>query len=287
MWKANQFHLSKVRTYQPSTVGPKSFGCCMMRLKSLLFVDTKQVLGIGADAKVFLAQAKKSRHFYALKRFPKRRVLEHTSIPRLNNEMRALLSFNSPFIVHMHGSFQDDSYVYEFASVVACCSVACLTLPSTIARYFLLDFCGGGQLFTLLNKVGRLSADEVKFYVAELLLALEHVHNRAFVYRHLKPENIVRARCVLRCRGACVSDTDERARHQVLTSTGHVRLIDFGVCKEPNASGLLFDLAGSAQYQAPEMLSAEVQTHGYTRAVDFWALGCLMLELFTGKVRTR
>ena len=71
---------------------------------------------------------------------------------------------------------------------------------------------------------------------------------------------------------------------QVLSATGHVRLVDFGFCKASNTAGFLFNKVGTAHYLAPEMLDKQVKTRGYTKAVDFWALGCLLYEMVVGKV---
>ena len=75
--------------------------------------------------------------------------------------------------------------------------------------------------------------------------------------------------------------TDE----QVLTASGHVRLVDFGFCKEADERGYLYNKVGTPHYLAPELLDKHVDKRGYTRAVDWWAFGCLMYEMLAGKVR--
>lgn len=66
-----------------------------------------------------------------------------------------------------------------------------------------------------------------------------------------------------------------------------MRLVDFGFCKEADERGNLYNKVGTAHYLAPELLNKHVDKRGYTRAVDWWAFGCLMYEMLAGKVRHR
>ena len=70
------------------------------------------------------------------------------------------------------------------------------------------DYCGGGELFYHLKKRKVLREHEVRYYVAQLVCALEHLHSRDVVYRDLKPENVL------------------------LTSEGHVAVTDFGLSRD-------------------------------------------------------
>lgn len=72
----------------------------------------------------------------------------------------------------------------------------------------MLEYCPGGELFNLLQKKKHLREEEAKFYAAQMVLALEHIHSKNIIYRDLKPENVV------------------------FDSTGYIRLTDFGLCKE-------------------------------------------------------
>ena len=115
--------------------------------------------------------------------------------------------------------------------------------------------CTGGELFYHLTKFKIFSEDLARFYVAEVLLALEYLHDKGIVYRDLKPENVL------------------------LDIDGHVRLADFGLCKqltEPNS--LAFSFCGSPEYMSPEML----RRIGHGRTLDFYSLGALLFELLTG-----
>ena len=119
-----------------------------------------------------------------------------------------------------------------------------------------MDYCAGGELFFHLGKEGRFSEERSKFYAAEIVLALEHLHSLRIIYRDLKPENVL------------------------LDEKGHVRLTDFGLSKEGikhNACGAN-SFCGTPEYLAPEILNRS--GHGF--AVDWWSLGALVYEMLTG-----
>ena len=96
--------------------------------------------------------------------------------------------------------------------------------------------------------------EDVKFYLAELAMALDHLHTLGIIYRDLKPENIL------------------------LDSTGHISLTDFGLSKESLNDEKSFSFCGTVEYMAPEIISRK----GHTTAVDWWSFGVLMFEMLTG-----
>ena len=100
------------------------------------------------------------------------------------------------------------------------------------------------------------SEEVVRFYAAEVLLALEHLHSIGVIHRDLKPENIL------------------------LDEEGHLALTDFGLAKEnmesPESNTRTF--CGTVEYMAPEM----IQGQGYGRSADFWSLGVLVYDMLTG-----
>lgn len=120
----------------------------------------------------------------------------------------------------------------------------------------MLDYLRGGDLFTRLNKEVMFTEQDVKFYLAELALALDHLHTLGIIYRDLKPENIL------------------------LDSGGHINLTDFGLSKESVAEEKTFSFCGTVEYMAPEIISRK----GHTSAVDWWSYGVLMFEMLTGSL---
>ncbi|KAE9397301.1 kinase-like protein [Gymnopus androsaceus JB14] len=113
--------------------------------------------------------------------------------------------------------------------------------------YLVMSFVNGGELFYHLQREGKFDQDRSRFYAAELLVALEHLHGFNVVYRDLKPENIL-----LDYTGLCKLNMSETEK----TNT----------------------FCGTPEYIAPELLESQ----GYTKTVDWWTLGVLLYEMMTG-----
>ncbi|XP_068178785.1 ribosomal protein S6 kinase beta-2-like isoform X2 [Antennarius striatus] len=121
--------------------------------------------------------------------------------------------------------------------------------------YLILECLSGGELFMQLEKEGIFMEDTACFYLGEITLALGHLHSNGIIYRDLKPENIM------------------------LNHQGHIKLTDFGLCKESIHDGsVTHTFCGTIEYMAPEILTRS----GHNRAVDWWSLGTLMYDMMTG-----
>ncbi|XP_064460482.1 ribosomal protein S6 kinase beta-1-like isoform X2 [Ornithodoros turicata] len=121
--------------------------------------------------------------------------------------------------------------------------------------YLILEYLSGGELFMHLEREGIFLEDTASFYLSEIVLALEHLHKEGIIYRDLKPENIL------------------------LDAQGHVKLTDFGLCKESIQDGAMtHTFCGTIEYMAPEILTRT----GHAKAVDWWSLGALMYDMLTG-----
>ncbi|XP_071534626.1 ribosomal protein S6 kinase beta-1-like isoform X2 [Panulirus ornatus] len=121
--------------------------------------------------------------------------------------------------------------------------------------YLILEYLSGGELFMHLEREGIFMEDTACFYISEIILALEHLHSEGIIYRDLKPENIL------------------------LDSYGHVKLTDFGLCKEKiQDDSVTHTFCGTIEYMAPEILTRT----GHGKAVDWWSLGALMYDMLTG-----
>ncbi|XP_030647980.1 ribosomal protein S6 kinase alpha-1 isoform X2 [Chanos chanos] len=196
--------------------------------------DLLKVLGQGSFGKVFLVRKKTgpdAGQLYAMKVL-KKATLKVRDRMRTKMERDILVEVNHPFIVKLHYAFQTEGKLY-----------------------LILDFLRGGDLFTRLSKEVMFTEEDVKFYLAELALALDHLHGLGIIYRDLKPENIL------------------------LDEDGHIKLTDFGLSKESvDHENKAYSFCGTVEYMAPEV----VNRRGHTHSADWWSYGVLMYEMLTG-----
>ncbi|KAF1814842.1 Pkinase-domain-containing protein [Eremomyces bilateralis CBS 781.70] len=195
-----------------------------------------KLIGKGTFGQVFQVRKKDTGRIYAMKVLSKKVIVQKKEVAHTLGERNILVRTamaDSPFIVALKFSFQT---------------------PTDL--YLVTDYMSGGELFWHLQKEGRFSEARAKFYIAELILALQHLHDHDIVYRDLKPENIL------------------------LDANGHIALCDFGLSKANltgNATTNTF--CGTTEYLAPEVLLDE---QGYGKMVDFWSLGVLVFEMCCG-----
>ncbi|XP_055027041.1 ribosomal protein S6 kinase alpha-2 [Misgurnus anguillicaudatus] len=195
-----------------------------------------KVLGQGSYGKVFLVRKIKGSdrgQLYAMKVL-KKATLKVRDRVRSKMERDILAEVNHPFIVKLHYAFQTEGKLY-----------------------LILDFLRGGDLFTRLSKEVMFTEEDVKFYLAELALALDHLHSLGIIYRDLKPENIL------------------------LDEEGHIKITDFGLSKEAiDHDKRAYSFCGTIEYMAPEV----VNRRGHTQSADWWSFGVLMFEMLTGSL---
>uniref|UniRef100_A0A8B9RCN5 non-specific serine/threonine protein kinase n=1 Tax=Astyanax mexicanus TaxID=7994 RepID=A0A8B9RCN5_ASTMX len=195
-----------------------------------------KVLGQGSYGKVFLVRKIKGSdtgQLYAMKVL-KKATLKVRDRVRSKMERDILAEVNHPFIVKLHYAFQTEGKLY-----------------------LILDFLRGGDLFTRLSKEVMFTEEDVKFYLAELALALDHLHSLGIIYRDLKPENIL------------------------LDEDGHIKITDFGLSKEAiDHDKRAYSFCGTIEYMAPEV----VNRRGHTQSADWWSFGVLMFEMLTGSL---
>ncbi|XP_077179600.1 ribosomal protein S6 kinase alpha-5 isoform X2 [Paroedura picta] len=199
-----------------------------------------KVLGTGAYGKVFLVR-KISGHdagkLYAMKVLKKATIIQKAKTTEHTKTERQVLEHirQSPFLVTLHYAFQTDTKLH-----------------------LILDYINGGELFTHLSQRERFTEGEVRIYIGEIVLALEHLHKLGIIYRDIKLENIL------------------------LDSDGHVVLTDFGLSKEfiSDENERAYSFCGTIEYMAPDIVKGGET--GHDKAVDWWSLGVLMYELLTG-----
>lgn len=118
--------------------------------------------------------------------------------------------------------------------------------------FMVLEYVPGGELFFHLRASKYFAEPTIRFYAIEIGLAIEYLHHNHIMYRDLKPENVL------------------------IDATGHIKLTDFGFAKRVERT--TWTICGTPEYMAPEIIIGK----GYTKAVDWWALGVLLYEMSTG-----
>ena len=192
-----------------------------------------KVLGKGSFGEVLLVKLKANNKYYAMKILLKKQVILRHQEAHTKTERDLMVRINCPFIVNIKFAFQD-----------------------SVKLYIITEFMQGGEMFFHLHKERRFSNDKTKFYIAEIILAIEFLHKNKMLYRDLKPENIM------------------------VDANGHIKLTDFGLSKMvKKQKEKAFTICGTPQYLAPEILSDD----GYDDSVDWWSLGCVMYEMLVGK----
>ncbi|KAI0301916.1 kinase-like domain-containing protein [Multifurca ochricompacta] len=203
--------------------------------------EVLRTLGAGANATVYLVREKHTSSLYALKAVDKYTVDGRKVACRaVVNEQVALSELNgSDLILPLHACFHD-----------------------TENFYLVTEYLPGGDLQQL--QISRvLDVEAVRFYMAELLLAIEHVHAHNIVHRDVKPENIF------------------------IDMDGHVVLGDFGIAWQFDRDTSTPDgyftrgRVGTPAFSSPEVLFGE----DYSFEVDLWAFGVILYEMLSGKVR--
>ena len=174
-----------------------------------MFLPILRVLGKGSFGKVVLVQKQEGiecGQLFAMKILKKTHLLKRRQVERTRTERQVLSNVNHPFIMKLHYAFQTPEKLY-----------------------LVLDYCPGGELFFHLSRFRRFPERVARFYAAELLLAIGHLHKRGIIYRDLKPENVL------------------------LDAEGHVKLGDFGLAKmgiEHPYEGAM-SMCGTPEYMAP------------------------------------
>ncbi|CCI48196.1 unnamed protein product [Albugo candida] len=201
--------------------------------------DLLKVVGKGAFGKVMLVRKKvpdgigSPNAIYAMKVLKKAAVFAKNQVEHTKSERRILRDIDHPFVVRLRYAFQSEDKLY-----------------------LVMDYYNGGSLFFHLRKCRKFSEQRSRFYAAQLLLSMAHLHELNIAYRDLKLENIL------------------------MDDKGFIALTDFGLSKEnvdvPDGAKTF---CGTAEYIAPELLKGMP----YGKAVDWWGFGTLLFEMMTGQ----
>eukprot|EP01136_Pigoraptor_vietnamica_P038754 Opistho-1_new@108518 len=243
-----------------------------VKMDKSMFQPVKTI-GVGAFGEVVLVRKVDTQHLYAMKVLRKADVLRRNQIAHVKAERDILAEADNEWVVKLFYSFQDPERLY-----------------------FVMEYVPGGDMMTLLIRLGTFPEAMCRFYIAELTLAIESVHKMGFSHRDIKPDNIL------------------------IDKDGHIKLTDFGLSTgfrwthdsqyyqeltqqqqqqqeslqlelqraQQNGSDpreirrlqrtMAHSLVGTPNYIAPEVL----QGTGYTKACDWWSMGIIMFEMLFG-----
>lgn len=191
-----------------------------------------QVLGRGSFAEVYLVKMITTGKLFAMKVLRKEKMLQQNVVRYAITERNILTKIVHPFIAKLNYAFQSEDKLY-----------------------LVLEYYEGGSLTYYINKEKHFTEDIARFYLAEIILAIEELHHNHVIYRDLKPDNIL------------------------IDSNGHAILTDFGLAKQDvGDEDLSSSFCGSLAYLAPEM----VKRIGHGKPVDWYLLGVLLYEMLVG-----
>ena len=218
--------------------------------------ESLAIIGRGAFGEVHVCREKKTGKICAIKKIKKYILVVKNQIRHVLNEQILMSKASSPWIVELMASFQEDDYLY-----------------------LVMEYLPGGDLMNLLIQKDTLTEKEAKFYISELILAIEAIHKLDCIHRDIKPDNIL------------------------IDKDGHIKLSDFGLAKisdklyekedekyknflknkksEKNdkmTHNKNFSCVGTAYYVAPEVLNKK----GYEEDIDWWSVGIIFYEMLMG-----
>lgn len=221
---------TRIKTYTSDAIIEKVCKVVKRELKQIQLIDLQSIgtLGKGSFGHVQLVAHKQTKVTYALKMVNKQQVVATHQQAHILSEKETMLQMQHPFLIELFATYKDANMIY-----------------------FLLEPVMGGELFSLLRRSKMFDEEVAKFYAGCVISAFEYMHSKNFVYRDLKPENLL------------------------LDSEGFIKITDFGFAKRMLPDDKTWTLCGTPDYLAPEIVSGK----GHNRAVDWWTVGVLIYEM--------
>lgn len=193
-----------------------------------------KILGEGSFSTVVLAKEVTTGREFAIKILQKRHIVKENKVPYVTRERDVMSRLDHPFFVKLYFTFQDVDKLY-----------------------FGLSYAKNGELLKYIRKIGSFDETCTRFYTAEMVCALEYLHDKGIIHRDLKPENIL------------------------LSEDMHIQITDFGTAKvlsSDTRQARANSFVGTAQYVSPELLTEK----SACKSSDLWALGCIVYQLVAG-----
>ena len=167
-----------------------------------------------------------------MKEISKVKAYLNKSLPSALLEKYILSNLHHPLLANLNFSFQDKEYLY-----------------------LVLDYLPGGDLRFYLNKGLIFSENQIKFFMANIILSLNYIHSMNIIHRDIKPENLV------------------------FDAKGYLHLTDFGISRKIKSGKYIIDKSGTPGYLAPEVLIKKPQNF----STDFFSVGVICYEMILGK----
>ena len=232
----NEVDMDSERVLQPSKASTSSIPA-QLKVKVVVNLSSFEILkflGRGSFGRVYKVRLKHNNKIYAMKVLNKELLMIKRQIKYAQSEANILKNSNHPFLLKMFFSFQT---------------------PTNL--YMVIDYCSGGDLSILITQQNYFTEEQARFFVCELMMAIENLHKMKVFYRDLKPENIL------------------------LDDEGHIKLADFGLCIENvGKNDVAKSFCGSHIYLAPEMVARK----GFTQESDFYGIGLCLYEMLYGQL---